>query len=82
MDYDLNQPYCIMNSNGYVIERSDNFINSINGQLSDIVQKSKKILPNDNINTVEIFFENKTILIKDSLANDLNISMIVNNEKK
>ena len=82
MDNDLNQPYCIMSSNGFVIEKSDNFNNSINGQISDIVQKSKKILAKDNIDTIQIFFENKSILIKDNISNDLNISMIINNEKK
>lgn len=82
MENEIIQPYCIMNSNGYVIEKSDDFSNNINGQLSDIIQKSRKILGEDQLNNIEILFENKTILIKDKLSNDLNISMIINNEKK
>ncbi len=82
MENEINQPYCIMSSNGYVIENSDNFTNSINGNLCDIIQKSRKILGEDKLNSIEILFENKSILIKDKLSNDLNISMIINNEKK
>ena len=80
MDSIVNHPYCIMNSNGFVIEKSEGFNNNINGQITDIVQKSKKILAPDTINSFEIFFENKNILIKENTTNDFNITMLVSNK--
>jgi hypothetical protein len=81
MDQELSNPYLIMNSKGFVVEQSDTFNKNIYGQISDIVAKSKNILQKDTVNTIEIVFENKTILIKDNIASDLNITMVVNNEK-
>jgi hypothetical protein len=74
--------YCIMNTHGFVIEKSDSFNTSINGQINDIVQKSRKILNTDSIKSIEIFFDQKTVMIKDNSATDLNITTIVNSEKK
>lgn len=82
MDQEITQPYVIMNSKGLVIEKSDGFNQNIQGQLSDIILKSKSILPRDEVNTIEIVFENKSLLIKDNCANDISLSMIVGNEKK
>ena len=47
-----------MNANGFVIEKNEGFNTNINGHISDLLQKSKKILKSDNINSIEILFEN------------------------
>ena len=80
MDNDLKHPYCIMNANGFVIEKNEGFNTNINGHISDLLQKSKKILKSDNINSIEILFENKSILIKDDTVKNYNITMLVNDK--
>jgi len=74
--------YVCMNSNGLIIEKSNLFNKNNCGFITDIVQKTRNILPNnDFINNIEIFFDKTLVVIQDNNSNDLNITMIVDNEK-
>lgn len=67
-----------MDSNGMIIEKTNNFETCVCGYITDICHKVRDLLADkDSLNSVEIFFENKVLLIKDDVANGVNISMIV-----
>lgn len=72
--------YCISDKNGFVIEQTKDFKIS-SGYITDIVNNAKKIMnPNSNVNSIDIFFEDYTILIKDNSSTNLNMTMIVENK--
>ncbi len=71
-----------MNSNGMIIEKSDDFQNNISGYILDISQKARDILEDKNgMNSIELFFDNKVVLIKDNCWTGLNMTMIVDNKE-
>jgi hypothetical protein len=75
------QEYVIMDNNGMIIEKSENFNKNITGYVTDVIQKSRSILnTNDTLNSVEIFFENQVFLIKDNCSTNLNITSLVENK--
>jgi len=77
-----NHNFACMNSNGMVIEKSQDFNHNNCGYLTDIIQKARNILPKKNfINNIEIFFDKSVILIQDNTSTDLNMTMIVENDK-
>jgi len=74
--------YAIFDKNGMTIEKSENFDNKISGHLTDIVQKSREVLNSkDTINSIEIFFEKKVIMLKDNCSTNLHMAQIVENSK-
>jgi hypothetical protein len=82
MESNIGSEYAVMDNNGFMIEKSNNFNTHISGYAFDIVQKARKILKNDNsYNNIEIIFENQTILLKDDCSSNLNMCMIVSEEK-
>jgi hypothetical protein len=79
-----NNDYCIMDNNGMILEKSEKFNTQISGYLLDIKQKATSILGSnaDAVNSVEIFFENSVVLIKDNSGTNINMTMIVDNKEK
>jgi hypothetical protein len=79
------QEYIIMDDFGMVIEKSMNFNRALPGYLTDIIKKSRGILNADEkdgkINSIEVFFDNSIILIKDDIPNNLNISTLIKQSK-
>ncbi len=74
-------PQCVMDSNGMIIEKSDSFQTNISGYILDISQKARDVLESkDGVNSIELFFDNKVILIKDNCVTGINMSMIVENK--
>jgi len=77
------EQYAIMDVSGMVIEKSKNFDSGISGYVTDIIQKSRSVLNSkESINSIEIFFENNILMIKDDSSTNLNICSIVSEEKK
>jgi len=82
MEENIGNDYAVMDNNGFMIEKSKKFNTSISGYAFDIVQKARKILNNDStFNTIDIIFENQTILMKDDCSSKLNMCIIVSEEK-
>ena len=76
------QEYVIMDKNGMIIEKTNNFNTNITGYVTDIIQKTRGLLDTkDTLNSIEIFFENKMFLIKDNCSTNLNITTLVENKK-
>ena len=77
-----NSNFVCMNNNGMIIEQSKSFNKKNCGYLTDIVQKARQILPkNDFINSIEIFFEKSLVIIQDNNSVELNMALIVDNDK-
>lgn len=77
-----NYEYAIHDKNGMPIEISKNFDSKISGYAFDIIHKSKAILePTNSINSIEIFYENAVVLMKDNCLTNLNITMIIDKNK-
>ena len=75
------QEYVIMDNNGMIVERSNNFNQNVTGYVTDIIQKARNVLnTKDTLNSVEIFFENQTFLIKDNCSTNLNITTVLENK--
>ena len=75
------QDYVIMDNNGMIVERSNNFNQNVTGYVTDIIQKARNVLnKKDTLNSVEIFFENQTFLIKDNCSTNLNITTVLENK--
>ena len=75
------QEYVIMDNNGMIVERSNNFNQNVTGYVTDIIQKARNVLnKKDTLNSVEIFFENQTFLIKDNCSTNLNITTVLENK--
>ena len=73
----------IFDRNGMIIEQTENFNSNIAGYLSDIVQKSREILNSkDTLNSIELFYENQVIIMKDNCSTNLHMVMIVENSTK
>ncbi len=75
------QEYLIMDNKGMVIEKTDNINQGISGFLSDIINKTRSVLKSsDSVNSIEIFYENQTLMTKDNCSNNLNITTLVSNK--
>ncbi len=77
------QDYLIMDNQGMIVENSENsYINpNSTGYISDIINKTRTVLKgSDSVNSIEIFFENQTIMIKDNCSNNLNITTVLPNK--
>jgi hypothetical protein len=73
--------YVIMDNNGMIVEKSNNFNQNVTGYVTDIIQKARNVLnTKDTLNSVEIFFENQTFLIKDNCSTNLNITTVLENK--
>ena len=82
MESKIENDFVVMDNNGFIVEKSNNFNSTISGYAFDIVQKSRKILSNNiTFNNIEIFFENQTIIFKDDCSSKLNMCVIVTDEK-
>jgi hypothetical protein len=70
-----------MDNNGMIVEKSNNFNQNVTGYVTDIIHKSRKVLNSkDTLNSIEIFFENQTFLIKDNCSTNLNITTVLENK--
>ncbi len=77
-----NSNFVCMNSNGMVIDKSNDFNVKNCGYITDIVQKTRSILTkNDFINSIEIFFDKSVVVIQDNNSTDLNMTVVVENDK-
>lgn len=77
------QEYVIMDKSGMVVEKSNNFNTGISGYLTDIIQKSRSVLKSeDTINSVEIFYDNSLLLIKDNCSANLSMTYLVKDKNK
>jgi hypothetical protein len=77
------QDYLIMDNQGMVVEKTDNLLVNQNctGYISDIINKTRSVLKgSDSVNSIEIFYENQTIMIKDNCSNNLNITTLLANK--
>jgi hypothetical protein len=75
-------PYAVIDKNGMLIESSEDCNKEVSGYLFDCIQKSRTVLNSeDSINSVEIFFDNYVILMKDNCSTNLSMAMIVDNKK-
>ena len=83
MDKDKdNNNFVCMNSNGMIIDKSNDFVKQNCGYISDIVQKARNILPkNDFVNNIEIFFDKTLMVIQDNNSIDLNMTIVVEKDK-
>ena len=73
----------IFDKNVMTIEQTENFNPKISGYLTDIVQKSREILNSqDTLNSIELFYENQVIILKDNCSTNLHMAMIVENSSK
>jgi len=78
-----NLNFACMNSNGMIIDKSNNFNKQNCGYLTDIMNKARNILPkSDFINSIEIFFDKSLIVIQDNNSTDLNMTTVVENDSK
>jgi hypothetical protein len=78
---DKNNEDCLMDNNGMTLEKSTSFDLQLSGRLLDIAQKSRTILGSDSVvNSIDIFFENSIVLIKDNQTAGVNMTMIVDNK--
>ena len=78
-----NLNFACMNSNGMIIDKSNNFNKQNCGYLTDIMHKARNILPkSDFINSIEIFFDKSLIVIQDNNSTDLNMTIVVENDGK
>lgn len=78
-----NSNYCISDKNGFVIEKSESFNTSDNGYATDIAHNVRRIVnSNSTVNTIDIFFENSTVVIKDNSSTNLHMTMIIENKHK
>jgi hypothetical protein len=76
-----NSEYCIMDNNGMVLEKSDVFDTKISGHVLDLTHRASSLLDStNNVNSIEIVFDNSVILIKDKVAENINMTMIVDNK--
>lgn len=74
--------HAIYDRNGMIMQKTENFNIKIGGYLTDIVQKSREILNSqDTLNSIELFYENEVILVKDNCSTNLHVVMIVENNK-
>ena len=81
MDNMYKHKQCILDNKGMIIESSEDFPKSISGYLVDITNKARNILSvKDKINSIEIFLDNSTILIKDNCSTNINMTMIIDNK--
>lgn len=77
----MEKEFVIMDNNGMIVEKSNNFNQNATGYVTDIIQKSRKVLNSkDTVNSIEIFFENQTFLIKDNCSTNLNITTVLENK--
>jgi hypothetical protein len=77
----MEKEFVIMDNNGMIVEKSNNFNQNTTGYVTDIIQKSRKVLNSkDTVNSIEIFFENQTFLIKDNCSTNLNITTVLENK--
>ncbi len=77
----MEKEFVIMDNNGMIVEKSNNFNQNATGYVTDIIQKSRKVLNSkDTLNSIEIFFENQTFLIKDNCSTNLNITTVLENK--
>jgi hypothetical protein len=82
MDDIQEHDFAIHDNNGIPIEMSKHFNTGISGYAFDIIQKSRSILDSkDKINSIEIFYENAVVLIKDNVSTKLNMTMIIDKTK-
>ncbi len=82
MDNMTKHKQCVLDNNGMIIESSDDIPKSIAGYLVDITKKARNILSvKDKINSIEIFLDNSTILIKDNCSTNINMTMIIDNKE-
>lgn len=67
----------VIDESGMIIEKAPSFPANIAGDLKDIVAKSKNIFDNEDTLTVEILYDNMTLLLKD--AHKITYCSVVNN---
>ncbi len=80
MDKKLGE-YLVMDDKGMIIEKTDNLNPNISAYITDIINKTRSVLKDrDSVNSIEIFFENQTVMVKDNSSNNLNITTVVQNK--
>ena len=75
------QEYVIMDNKGMIVEKTDNISLHTTGYISDLINKTRSVLKgSDSVNSIEIFYENQTFMIKDNCSNNLNITTVLQNK--
>jgi len=65
----------IFDNHGFAYEKTGNIDNQTLGYMTDIVDKSRKLLnTTDTTNTIEIFFEKTILVIRDNSANSVSMA--------
>lgn len=74
--------YAVIDNNGMIIEHGNGMNTSLCGHVSDILEKSRDILNSkDSVNSVEIFFDHSTMVVKDNCSTNLSMVTVISNSK-